>query len=96
VGRRFLLVTRGARANLNQVIAHSEHAWGVEQAANYQRAIEDAFERLLDHPELRVAREDIAAGARVLTVKHHRIIYRFTIAQVMVLRVLHERMDLRV
>lgn len=96
MGRRFLLVTRGARANLNHAIAHSERAWGGEQAASYQRVIEDAFERLLDHPELGVAREDIAAGARVLIVKHHRVIYRFTDAQVMILRILHERMDTRV
>jgi toxin ParE1/3/4 len=81
---------------LNHAIAHSERVWGAEQATSYQRGIEDAFERLLDHPELGVAREDIASGARVLIVNHHRIIYRFTDAQVMILRVLHERMDLRI
>jgi plasmid stabilization system protein ParE len=75
VVKRSLFVTRGARSNLNNAIVHSERVWGSEQAFNYRLSIEHAFEQLLDHPELGVARDDIALGVRVLVVKHHRIIY---------------------
>jgi toxin ParE1/3/4 len=79
---------------LNSAIARSERLWGVEQARLYRSAIEGAFQRLIDHPELGAARDDIGPGLRVLNVRHHRVVYRFTDQRVIIVRVLHERMDL--
>jgi toxin ParE1/3/4 len=84
-----------AIANLESVFAYSEIQWGFDAASEYQHRLERAFQTILDHPELGTKRDDIRPGARVFTVRHHPILYRFSAMRVTVLRVIHERMNTR-
>ena len=44
-------------------------------------------------PELGRSEDDIARGVRVISVGHHRILYRDDADAIRVLRILHERMN---
>jgi len=69
--------------------------WGVDQARSYQEAVLRSIQQLANHPGLGVAAAHLGRGQRVLRVRQHLAYFRVTEDEVVVIRVMHHKMDQR-
>ncbi|HEX3673722.1 MAG TPA: type II toxin-antitoxin system RelE/ParE family toxin [Rhizomicrobium sp.] len=90
-----LVVSKGARRDLKAIARYSEKEWGTARKVRYLDAIRERFAALLRHPAPGAAREDIASGYRSVIVGRHIVFYRLADDEVVIVRVLHQRMDVR-
>ena len=88
-----LVISAAARADLRNIARYSEREWGRARKKQYLSAIRERFARLLQQPESGIARRDISAGYRSLPVGRHIIFYRIKADAVVIIRILHQRMD---
>jgi toxin ParE1/3/4 len=88
-----LLVSDAARADLKGIARYSEREWGKVRKTQYLAAIRARFGALRHQPEIGWARRDIGAAYRSLPVGRHVIFYRIEREAVVIVRVLHQRMD---
>jgi len=89
-----LVVARAARADLRAIDRYTQEQWGVAQKRRYLVAIRERFRALMRRPELGPIRDDLRGAYRSLPCGRHVIFYRVEGAAVIVVRVLHERMDM--
>lgn len=90
-----LVVARLARRDLQAIARYSEKEWGAARKAQYMAAIREKFSLLLQRPAIGAPRHDIAPGYRSHPVGRHLIFYRVEDKSVVIVRVLHQRMDVR-
>jgi toxin ParE1/3/4 len=90
-----LVVSRAARADLKGIGAYTAEKWGEAQKARYLSAIRERFGALRNNPALGRPRADIAATYRSLPVGRHIVFYRIAKDALVVVRVLHQSMDVR-
>jgi toxin ParE1/3/4 len=67
--------------------------WGKTQAERYLDELNSSFETLAMAPQLAPACDMVRTGYRRHRVSRHVVYYRLESATVIVVRVLHERMD---
>jgi toxin ParE1/3/4 len=84
-----------ARAQLSDVLLHSEQEWGSDQMRTYARAFGDAMLALAENPLIGRRRDDIVEGLRSYRVQSHLIYYRYIDRRIMVAQILHARRDPR-
>lgn len=92
---RKYLVRPAAENDLKDIGRHTRQAWGREQARRYLRALHEKMQSLAANPNLGVVRDDVAEGYRSARVGHHHIFYRTDRDDIVVVRVLHESMDVQ-
>ena len=68
-------------------------SWGREQRNIYLSKLDESFHILAEQPHLGNARDDIRKGYRVYHVGRHLIFYRQKPAEIEIIRILHDRMD---
>ena len=99
-GRRIAVLSEPADRDHAIIYAYTAHQWGVPQAESYLDFLDEVMLRLADQPEmaLLVPRKKITrvytarwAGAR----DGHRIFFRETEDGILVLRILHTKMNWR-
>lgn len=90
-----LTVTHAARGDLKAIARYTEKEWGGTRREQYLTAIRDRFSDLLTHPLLGTGRGDLAPDCRSLLVGRHVIFYRVSGEEIVILRILHQRMDVR-
>ena len=90
-----LAVTHAARRDLKAIARYSEQEWGAARKKLYMAAIRERFAAVLHHSALGSPRDDLGSGARCLAVGRHLIFYRVEDEEVVILRVLHQRMDVK-
>ncbi len=90
---RRLDLAKDAERDVRGILRFTRTAWGERQRAVYAQQIADALEQLTRFPDLGERRDQISAGLRARPVEQHVIYYRITDQAIMVLRVLHVRMD---
>lgn len=88
-----LVVRPAARRDLASIWSYTATTWGVEQADFYAEQIAAQMEKLLAFPAIGASIEGIPAEYRKVRTGSHRIIYRITDRQLIVVRVVHERED---
>jgi toxin ParE1/3/4 len=88
-------LTPAAERDLESIWRYTAQQWGVEQADRYIDLLTAAFAELAEAPRIAPACEHIRPGYRRWRVGHHMIYFRETNDGVVVVRVLHERMDTR-
>ena len=89
--RAFLLSPR-AEADLEEIWLYTYRNWSIEQADGYHATIVDAFDGLATGRKTgRVV--DIRDGYFKYAVGSHLVFYRLTERELIVVRVLHQRMD---
>ena len=87
-------LTNAAKADLRNIAKLTEQKWGPEQRKHYLKGMDDAFRRLADSPALGVSCDYIAPELRKHPFQSHMIYYDIASAtQVLIVRVLHKRMD---
>ena len=79
--------------DLGEIYAYTFRQFGEAQADAYFSALEDCLIRLAESPRLGRAIDHIRVGYRRFEHRSHVIFYRETERGVLVVRVLHERMD---
>jgi len=90
-----LVVAHLARRDLQAIARYSEKEWGAARKAQYMAAIREKFSLLLMRPSMGAPRNDIADGYRNHPVGRHLIFYRVEEESVVILRVPHQSMDVR-
>ena len=90
---RYYDLTRAAKADLQEIWLYTVDQWGEQQADRYLHQLEQCCERLIDHPELGKARDDLRSGFRSIPEGSHMIIYRHYHNRIEIVRILHQRMD---
>ena len=88
-----LLVSDTARADLKGIARYSEREWGRARKSQYLASIRARFGTLRQRPEIGAKRPDIGGVYRSLPVGRHVIFYRIEDETVVIIRVLHQRMD---
>lgn len=88
-------LSQKADADIEQIAAVSLQRWGLARAEKYILSLHDAFNRLADFPELGRDASHIRHGYRATEITSHIAFYRTTEAGVLIIRVLHARMDPR-
>jgi len=88
-------LTRAAREDLAEIGRYTERRWGVAQRRAYLAQLDARMELLVDHPQMGTARDDVRRGYRCLREARHLIFYRAAAGTVEIVRVLHQRMDVR-
>jgi len=88
-----LELSRKAEADLDDISGYSLAAFGAARAAAYLDALELAFRRILDFPEIGAVHPVVRPAARVLGCQQHRIFYEVAGETIRIIRILHKAMD---
>jgi toxin ParE1/3/4 len=91
--RRRLELTEIARADLKSIRRYSIRTWGQDRTSQYMTAIRDTLKRLVPGTVLTRNRDDLRSGLRMATSGRHCIFFEADESRVLVVRVLHDRMD---
>jgi toxin ParE1/3/4 len=82
-----------ARIDLNLIWDYSEKEWGIDQAETYTRSIQSAIEAIATDPARGQKCDHIRAGYWRIRSGSHLIFFQRESTGVVVVRILHERMD---
>ncbi len=91
---RKLRLSAPAKHDLARIGEHTLREWGAAQKQKYIQQIRDKLRTLRDMPGIGTPRDDIDTGLRAHPVGRHVIFYREVESAVVIVRVLHKRMDL--
>lgn len=84
-----------AEKDLKGIARYTRRTWGLEQTRRYLRALHERMQELAANPNLGVTRHDVAEGYRSARIGHHHVFYRPEDDTIVVVRVLHESMDVQ-
>jgi len=88
-----LRISDPARADLTAIGKYSEREWGIAQKKKYLDCIKQCLKSLAQNPALGMHRDDIHQGLRSHPVERHLIFYRESVNEIVIIRVLHQSMD---
>ena len=88
-----LELTEIARADLKSIRRYSQRAWGTERTDRYMQALRDTMKGLVGGTTVTRPRDDIRPDLRMAVSGRHCVFLEADHSRVLVLRVLHERMD---
>jgi len=92
---RAVFLTPEAQDDFEAIRLYTRQEWGDQQEAIYKAAILQALTTLGENPALGRLRRDLADDLRAYLVRQHVIYYRATDDAVIIVRILHGRMDAR-
>jgi toxin ParE1/3/4 len=90
---RRLEFTEIARADLKSIRRYSKQTWGVERTDHYMAALRDTMTRLVAGTVVTRNRDDLKPGLQMVVSGRHCIFFEADQSRVLVIRVLHDRMD---
>ena len=90
---RRLRYTAEARRDLRAILRYSLRTWGERQRDVYAQRLADAADDLTGFPNLGSSRDDLAPGLRGHPVGEHVIFYRVDDQAVVIIRILHAKLD---
>lgn len=90
-----LVLTEIARADLASIRRFSTRSWGRDQTSRYIDALRDTLKGLVRGTVLTRARDDLRPGVLMATSGRHSIFFEADDSRILVVRVLHDRMDYR-
>ncbi len=90
---RHLELTEIARADLKSIHRYAERTWGSDRTAEYMAALRDTMKGLLAGTVASRNRDDLRPGLQMATSGRHRVFFEVDQSRILVVRVLHDRMD---
>ncbi len=90
-----VLLTPEAQDDFEAIRLYTRREWGDQQEIIYRDTILQALITLGENPALGRLRRDLAEDLRAYLVRQHIVYYRTTEDAVIVVRILHNRMDAR-
>jgi toxin ParE1/3/4 len=82
-----------AELDLIEIWQYTFENWGPEQADLYLDELDQGIARLVSDKNLGIDRSEVRAGYRALLINSHAVYYVITGADILIVRVLHGRMD---
>ena len=87
-------LTHRALLDIDDIWLYTKNRWSVDQANRYLRLIYNEFEFLADNPKSGKIYWNNELGYRSSRVKSHSVFYRESDERIIIVRVLHTRMDI--
>lgn len=87
-------VSNEARTDIVEIGRHTQREWGVEQRRLYLFGLEQKFIQLSESPKLSAERPEFEPPVRIHHHKKHLIVYVVENSGILIIRVLHESMDI--
>lgn len=84
-----------ARADLESIRRYSNRAWGRDRTAQYVAALRGTMKGLVAGTVVSRSRDDLKTGLQMATSGRHCVFFEADESRVLVIRVLHDRMDYR-
>lgn len=88
-------LTESARADLASIRRYSTRTWGREQTTIYMNALRDTMKGIVRGTVTARNRGDLRPGIQMAISGRHCIFFEADDSRVLVIRVLHDRMDYR-
>jgi toxin ParE1/3/4 len=88
-----LVTSEAAERDLADIFSYTLETWGLEQAERYLRSFHDTFAEIISKPRLGRPTEIDGFSYRRARHRNHFIFYRIEGDEVLVDRILHQRMD---
>ena len=88
-----LVIRPEAYRDFANVWSYTAQAWGTAQAHDFRGELNDSMNKLLDFPEMGSRVEGLPEDYRKPPARSHRVIYRLSSADLIVVRVVYERED---
>ena len=89
-----VLYRPAALADLDQIHDATRQMWGLDQAEHYLSQLRAAVERVVQHPRSGRVYDVAATEHRAVSSGRHLIFYRLDCDAIVVVRILHDRMDI--
>ena len=86
-------LTDEAARDVEEILAYSVINFGTDQAQHYFEALKECIELLADNPRMGHSAEDILPDYLRFPFESHLIFYKIFSSSILVVRILHERMD---
>jgi toxin ParE1/3/4 len=90
-----LVVLDEARADLRQIARYGRRTWGASTSRDYQDLLIQTLAKLMENPRRGRRQESLSPGLRRINVRRHAIFFKVRNDDVVVVRVLHQSMDIR-
>jgi toxin ParE1/3/4 len=90
---RDLLISRKADNDLVAIADYTIATFGIAQARKYRDHLQACFDSLLENPLLGRTAGELAPGLRRIRQQAHVVFYTADAGHVLIVRVLHHRMD---
>jgi len=87
------LLSQRAETDLLDIFDYTIKVWGFDQAMLYNEGIESAFAEIVDNPNQGRSLAGISEESFRWTIGRHFIIYKKLPHGILILRILHEKMD---
>jgi toxin ParE1/3/4 len=88
-------LTNKAVEDLRSIARFTQRNWGIDQRNTYLKRLDDGFHTIAREPDIGTACEHIRKGYRKYHIGRHLIFYYQTDTRVRIVRILHERMDVK-
>ena len=88
-----LYFTLEAQDDLEHILQYSLATWGEAHAEAYGQKLNQAFQRIQNHPLTGIMREDVFPDYRVMLVERHLVFYWTKPNETVIIRILHQRQD---
>lgn len=92
---KHLELTEIARADLKSIRRYSQRTWGPDRTAQYMEALRETLKGLVAGTVISRTRDDLRPGLQMATTGRHRVFFEADESRVLIVRVLHDRMDYR-
>jgi len=91
-----LLLTPKAEIDLEEIYEYTFRNWGIDQAEKYQNDLFASMNTILLNQNIGSIYLHKKGNYRKLNSNRHLIFYRFNNKECIIIRILHERMDLKI
>jgi toxin ParE1/3/4 len=91
---RPLIYLPAASADIDRIYDYTEENWGYEQAEAYAFGLRDTCRTVASGARHGRRIRGLKTGYLALTYRSHFIVYRETRTQILIIRILHQRMNL--
>ena len=88
-----LRLSAQAREDYRDILLYAYNTYGLEQANTYARGLLDAMRNLAAYPHIGPGRDTGSQNTRSRVYQSHRITYRLSNTEILVVRILHVRRD---
>jgi toxin ParE1/3/4 len=82
-----------AKTDIQQLWRSSSQQWGEAQTQVYIDQLEQAILTLQENPHIGIVCDEIREGYGKYHINRHMVFYRVTPKKIVIVRVLHDRMD---
>ena len=87
-------VTRAAQADIKKIGRYTEEHWGPAQRRLYLNGLNERFAVLAASPTIAAERRNFAPPVRIHPYEKHLIVYIIEDGGIVIVRVLHQSMDI--